>query len=91
MDKADLIQECPSCGQQGWVMPDMKPQLRHEHDCPHKPKERKMTDAVRYRLLAKAGWIDDTIMEYYGIKDCDKDSLDAAIDRILSTAAKEEK
>ena len=36
MDKADLIQECPSCGQQGWVMPDMKPQLRHEHDCPHK-------------------------------------------------------
>ena len=44
MEKADLIQECPSCGQQGWVMPDMKPQLRHEHDCPHKLKERKMSD-----------------------------------------------
>ena len=42
----NLIKECPSCGQQGWVMPDMKPQLRHEHDCPHKLKEKEMSDFV---------------------------------------------
>ena len=90
MDKADLIQECPSCGQQGWVMPDMKPQLRHEHDCPHKLAE-ESRDAVRYRLLAKDGWIDDAIMARFGSKEGDKKSLDAAIDRILSTAAEEEK
>ena len=41
-------------------------------------------DAERYQKLAKAGWIDDAIMERYGIKDGDKDSLDVAIDSITN-------
>jgi len=59
--------------------------LRHEVRDLRRQLAEASTDAVRYRLLAKDGWIDDAIMARFGIKEGDKKSLDAAIDRILST------